>query len=654
MTNDLDIAPSSQAFDMFDIINFEPPVSSASSSSSSSNPSPSTLQLNSVPQNIQLNQQNQHSLPFDLSNFDLSNPSGFALLSSSQSTSDPRLQQHQNQQMFTIPASSQYNPSASHIQHSGQALNAQNVDGHISTMNNLMSPHMLAKLQAHNQLRNLLLQHQQQILQEAQQIQQIVDSPQLLPMTDNQVAAETETFMTPLVSPITTPSLPFSRLSMNPSDNLSPLTSPALQPQNPQRTQNSFNLSLDISRSNSLPDMSHSLPISPIDGLPQQQQQDFSFLPQSAAFSPQLQPDTALPTGRSNQSALSNVSGGIQPVTPALLMGRSSSTGTTLSNKLPTKAPQSTAKATANASRFISPQLKPSKTTGPYTHPSLQSPRSVPTPSLKSPALKPNINTSANRYAASSALNAALPGAAIDQAAIISPALPPILPSQVPQNPEIIQQLTSKSNYQHIVEGDFASLGLHYSSSLSQEFGTRKVSHKDAEQKRRNQMKNGFDELRTAIPGLEKSVTTRKSKNNPHPPEERRNSDDVLRGVSKIMVLKAASDYILFLQEREARLTASLQTAYNELKSTNHNSNFQIPNDLLASQQQLFKKYVAEMLASNGVGNAASIVTDVGTSSVATGSALNGRQTTSSTPNGVALDSQRNDFDMNGDAEDDA
>ncbi|KAI9219178.1 hypothetical protein BC828DRAFT_180217 [Blastocladiella britannica] len=160
----------------------------------------------------------------------------------------------------------------------------------------------------------------------------------------------------------------------------------------------------------------------------------------------------------------------------------------------------------------------------------------------------------------------------------------------------------------------------------------KKNTHRFAEQKRRNAMKDGFDELRRRIPGLQNSVTNRKSKFGggaaaaPEPPEplgagaRRRRGRDAKnegKGISKIMVLKAAYDYCAFMSSRERRLR---QTVQQLAAAANANANAvaalraatagighsvavpeipltpAVPADLLQSSDDIFFTYVKETL----------------------------------------------------------
>ncbi|KNE58081.1 hypothetical protein AMAG_04901 [Allomyces macrogynus ATCC 38327] len=130
----------------------------------------------------------------------------------------------------------------------------------------------------------------------------------------------------------------------------------------------------------------------------------------------------------------------------------------------------------------------------------------------------------------------------------------------------------------------------------------KRAVHKDAEQKRRSAMKNGFDELRLIIPGLQFSVTTRRSKYNPHVPtaaERRRRSKQekaMGKSISKLMVLKTAHDYILFLKARERRLMGVMHAFLQQHGGSGTAPEVEIAKDLEQNADDVFFTYVKETL----------------------------------------------------------
>lgn len=78
-----------------------------------------------------------------------------------------------------------------------------------------------------------------------------------------------------------------------------------------------------------------------------------------------------------------------------------------------------------------------------------------------------------------------------------SPELRPILPGGM--SPQLTAMLASKSNYQHIVDGTYDQLNISYPSNMTQGLETRRTSHKAAEQKRRDHLKESFEQLRNVL-----------------------------------------------------------------------------------------------------------------------------------------------------------
>lgn len=79
-----------------------------------------------------------------------------------------------------------------------------------------------------------------------------------------------------------------------------------------------------------------------------------------------------------------------------------------------------------------------------------------------------------------------------------SPELRPILPGGM--SPQVGAMLASKSNYQHIVDGTYDQLNISYPSGMTQGLEVRRTSHKAAEQKRRDHLKECFEQMRTILP----------------------------------------------------------------------------------------------------------------------------------------------------------
>ncbi|KAF9924088.1 hypothetical protein FBU30_005901 [Linnemannia zychae] len=138
--------------------------------------------------------------------------------------------------------------------------------------------------------------------------------------------------------------------------------------------------------------------------------------------------------------------------------------------------------------------------------------------SLISPALKPTLMThrGSNSMMASPRM----------QPLLVSPSLKPWIPGVSPS--EAMARLASKSNYQNILDGDHTALGLSYNTDLHSGIELRRTSHKAAEQKRRDSLKNCFDDLRQMIPNIQE------------------------KSPSKVFLLKKSFDYICNLKAEVA------------------------------------------------------------------------------------------------------
>ncbi|KAJ1677651.1 hypothetical protein EV182_005715, partial [Spiromyces aspiralis] len=74
--------------------------------------------------------------------------------------------------------------------------------------------------------------------------------------------------------------------------------------------------------------------------------------------------------------------------------------------------------------------------------------------------------------------------------------------SKVSNDDDPIARLSTKSNYQNILEGKSDELGLKYSFDLFSGLEQRRTSHKQAEQKRRDCLKSCFEALKSKLPDL--------------------------------------------------------------------------------------------------------------------------------------------------------
>ncbi|CUA77532.1 hypothetical protein RSOLAG22IIIB_02547 [Rhizoctonia solani] len=148
---------------------------------------------------------------------------------------------------------------------------------------------------------------------------------------------------------------------------------------------------------------------------------------------------------------------------------------------------------------------------------------------------------------------------------MISPAIKPGLTA------EAIAHLSTKSNYQNTLEGRAAALGINPSSGGSS-FGSdgRKTSHKAAEQKRRDSLKAGFDDLRLLLPPITLSACAELDPGAAPPRGPPRNvpggEDNPNRAVSKLALLRFSNEWIVKLGRRVERRDNAIEELKKEVQ----------------------------------------------------------------------------------------
>lgn len=136
---------------------------------------------------------------------------------------------------------------------------------------------------------------------------------------------------------------------------------------------------------------------------------------------------------------------------------------------------------------------------------------------------------------------------------------------------EDIAHLSTKSNYQNILEGRAAALGI-ASSHSSSSYGPdgRKTSHKAAEQKRRDSLKAGFDDLRLLLPPITLSACAELDPGAAPPRGPPRNvpggEDNPNRAVSKLALLRFSNEWIVKLERRVDRRNEMIEELRKEVK----------------------------------------------------------------------------------------
>jgi hypothetical protein len=138
-----------------------------------------------------------------------------------------------------------------------------------------------------------------------------------------------------------------------------------------------------------------------------------------------------------------------------------------------------------------------------------------------------------------------------------------------------VAHLSLKSNYQNILEGRGKDLGIGFPTESHTGVAVKKTSHKAAEQKRRDSLKSGFDDLRILLPPItydpEKDGDGSERPAGSLPPRgPPRNMPGVgnehpNRGVSKLALLRAANEHIVRLQRRVERRDTLMEKMREEL-----------------------------------------------------------------------------------------
>ncbi|CAG8467479.1 2869_t:CDS:2 [Gigaspora rosea] len=153
----------------------------------------------------------------------------------------------------------------------------------------------------------------------------------------------------------------------------------------------------------------------------------------------------------------------------------------------------------------------------------------------------------------------------------ISPSLKPKLPGVLAD--EVAEKLASQSNYKNILEGTSKSLGISYSSEVHSSLESRRTTHKAAEQKRRDSLKQSFDELKKVVPLHSITSNNTKGNSNKNGNGNDRNttkgkicdSNGSPKNVSKLLLLKRAHDHIVELQQQSKEKDELIQKLTNEL-----------------------------------------------------------------------------------------
>ncbi|ORY79379.1 hypothetical protein BCR37DRAFT_394117 [Protomyces lactucae-debilis] len=213
-----------------------------------------------------------------------------------------------------------------------------------------------------------------------------------------------------------------------------------------------------------------------------------------------------------------------QPITPSMLMSLSGTLPELAAAPIPTTSAQGQHVATKKP--FPTPIATanlPSPTFRPPSQPSTPAaiaparPIQAAPSSMSGPTTgKKQVPGSVTHSRAGSVANSPALGPSLPRN---SPDLRPILPGGM--SPQVSALLASKSNYQHILDGTLNQMGVSYPTGMTAGLENRRTSHKQAEQKRRDHLKESFELLRNILP------------------------DKLDAGASKVVLLRKGYEYIL-------------------------------------------------------------------------------------------------------------
>lgn len=345
---------------------------------------------------------------------------------------------------------------------------------------------------------------------------------------------------TPLLSPSSTPIGPAHNGVIAPGTYFSPISSPAIEPQNmpfipklsngdsdeflvdgsessistrrSSAVSNSSGTSTRRSRTSTTPVLAAQARVtksSPLIRPPRkkssqtlQQQQRDNDSGSNDSISPQDQTslqDIVMPPPQSTRkistSSSSSTSPAISaaPVTPASLMSLAPRSSPKINSQQSHGTTEERLNEAIRATTAVSSRSSRSSTASRHSirgSPQLSEARRL----SISPMIKPKVSKTPN-----GSMNAK------------SPSISPRMTVSNPGSEDLSQVLASKSNYQNILEGRHNELGLQYPVQLSNDVTSKRTSHKIAEQGRRNRINRALSELAelisTDIPSNSKAST---------------------------------------------------------------------------------------------------------------------------------------------------
>lgn len=251
----------------------------------------------------------------------------------------------------------------------------------------------------------------------------------------------------------------------------------------------------------------------------------------------------------------------IEPATPASLMNMRISS-------LPSKLQFSTKNASHNKKPiFQSPSVHDSPSGAPVA--------SMPSPLTLQPRNKEKTTPRANKKQRRDTTTSESKSGMHSSPRALKPLL--ISPTLHPGNPptngivstveDAEHILATRSNYQNLMEGKGAALGIAFQTQIKSGIEVRRTAHKAAEQKRRDSLKEWFDRLRREVEeGYVKRQKSLMSQVMEAQQEEGESGDATMKPLSKVLLLQYAYEYITSLKSTLEEKENTIKTLMRDEK----------------------------------------------------------------------------------------
>lgn len=218
------------------------------------------------------------------------------------------------------------------------------------------------------------------------------------------------------------------------------------------------------------------------------------------------------------------------------------------------RAEQNLAKSTPTSKPLPSPSFNKR----PGTTSATQSPQILPGPAGSNARKTPNIAPRVGRKRSSGSVQvspALLPR--------ISPNIKPLLPGGADSaEADASRLLTSKSNYQNILEGNTVP-GVHYPTELSSNLTSKRTSHKIAEQGRRNRINSALQVMAGLLPDQHKIGSVEMDEDDK---KDGNGSKQANASNSKASVVEKAIVHMQHLEQENSGLKKELQELRDQLE----------------------------------------------------------------------------------------